>query len=74
MSWNKFFWIIFAIIETVIIVQLCFIFSDCLLTTSVLLMILAVPKLAEDSENLKRFRGALLVRKDILNKLKRRDK
>jgi hypothetical protein len=71
MSWDRLFWLLFAISELILIVLLYFDFSLKYLLASVLIFILAVSKLAEDDQKLKAIKKGVTVRKDILNKLKR---
>ncbi len=71
MSWDKVFWLLFALSESLLIILLSLDFSLKYALAAVLIFILAAPKLAEDSQKLKNMKRGVSVRKDILNKLKR---
>jgi Flp pilus assembly protein TadB len=71
MSWDRMFWFLFAISESILIMLIWLEFSTEYIIAAALVFVLAVPKLAEDSQKLKNMKRGVSVRKDILNKLKR---
>ena len=70
MSWDRIFWLLFALSEFLIMLLMYADFSFEYALAAMLIFILAVPKLAEDRKKLRMVKGTLKVRKTILNKLK----
>jgi hypothetical protein len=71
MSWDKLFWLLFALSESILIVLIYLDFSLKYALAAALIFVVAAPKLGEDSQKIKDMKRGIRVRKDLLNKLKR---